>query len=323
MKIAVLDDYADAFRRTADLSRLAGHDIAIHTEAVNDPEVTIARLRDADAALFIQQRTKLTHAMLDQLPRLRMISQTGAKASHIDVAACTERGIVISAKGGGPASATPELTWGLILSVLRDIPRQAQRMKDGLWLDSAGTTLRGRTLGIYGFGRIGSMVAGYGKAFGMRVFCWGRESTIAKARAAGFEIAASRDALFAESDVLSLHITLNGETRGLITAADLARMRPDAVLINTSRAPIIAAGALEAALKAGHPGRAAVDVYEDEPVLGASHPLLHMPNVLCTPHLGYSTEESYAALFGHAIDHFLAFAAGHPINVLNPEALRR
>ncbi|MBX9811605.1 MAG: D-2-hydroxyacid dehydrogenase family protein, partial [Burkholderiales bacterium] len=262
-------------------------------------------------------------ALAEQLPKLKLISETGRKPNHMDLAACTEKGIVVSAGGAGNPNPTAELTWGLILASLRRIPQEVQRMKEGKWQGSIGVGVAGKTLGIYAYGRIGSIVAQVGKAFGMRVMCWGREGSTAKARAAGLEVAAGREAFFGQADIVSLHIPLNKETRGIVTAQDLARMKPTALIVNTSRAQLIAEGALVAALKQGRPGFAAVDVYEEEPVLGGNHPLLKMDNVICTPHLGYVEQGTYESYFGAAIDQILAFAAGKPINVLNPEVLKK
>ena len=229
----------------------------------------------------------------------------------------------MSAGGAGNPNPTAELAWGLILAALRRIPQEVRRLQDGQWQGSVGTGLAGKTLGIYAYGRIGSLVAQVGRAFGMRVWCLGREASTAKARAAGFEVAASREAFFAESDVISLHLPLNDGTRGIVTAEDLARMKTTALIVNTSRAPIIARDALVAALKAGRPGRAAIDVYEDEPVLNANHPLIGMDNVVCTPHLGYVEEATYEAYYSAAVEQILAFIAGKPINVANPDVLKK
>jgi D-3-phosphoglycerate dehydrogenase len=324
MKIAVIHDYADVFRKTRAYPRLQEHEVIIHTEASTDPARVIAQATGCDALLLTQQRVPLSRQVIERLPGLRFISQTGRNTNHLDIPACTQHGIVVSAGGGGggsPYSTTAELTWGLILASLRHLPYEVERLKHGQWQTTVGTRLFGRTLGIYAFGHIGSAVARVGKAFGMHVVCWGREGSTARARAEGFEVAASRAAFFENADVLSLHLPGNHETRGIITADDLARMKPTALLVNTSRAPIIADGALLAALQRGRPGYAAVDVYEVEPVIDAQHPLLQMPNVLCTPHLGYAEHGSYEAIYTVAVDQLLAFAAGQPINVANPAAV--
>ena len=321
MKIAVIDDYQDAFRRLEAFARLKGHDVIVFRDTEKDPAKLAARLADADAVLLTQQRSPFPRAVIEKLPKLKLIAQTGRNTNHIDVAACTEKGIVVAAAGSGTPHATAELAWGLILASLRHIPHEVEQLKKGVWQTTVGTGLNGKTLGVYAPGRIGSCVAAVGKAFGMRVTCWGRDASKAKAREAGYEVPASRDAFFAGADVISLHIPLNQETRGIVTAADLAGMKPGALFVNTSRAPLVAAGALEAALRQGRPGFAAVDVYEDEPVVGGNHPLLQMPNVICTPHLGYVENSTYESYYGAAIDGVLGFAAGRPVNVLNPEAL--
>jgi D-3-phosphoglycerate dehydrogenase len=320
MKIAVIDDYQDAFRKLDCYARLKDHEVVVYHDTEKDPSRLAERLKDADAVILTQQRSPFSRALAERLPKLRLISQTGRNANHIDVAACTEKGIVVSAGGAGNPSPTAELTWGLILSALRRIPQEVQRMKEGKWQGSVGMGVEGKTLGIYAYGRIGSIVARVGRAFGMRVVCWGREGSTGRAREGGFEVAASRDAFFESVDVISIHLPLNKETRGIIKADDLARMKPTALIVNTSRAPIIAEGALADALKRGRPGRAAVDVYEEEPVLGGNYPLLSMDNVICTPHLGYVEQATYESYFGTAIEQILAFAAGKPINVVNPEA---
>jgi D-3-phosphoglycerate dehydrogenase / 2-oxoglutarate reductase len=321
MKIAVIDDYQNAFRKLSSYGKLKGHDVIVYTDTEKDAAKLAERLKDADAVVLTQQRSAFPRAVVERLPHLKLISQTGRNANHIDIAACTERGVIISAAGAGKPNPTAELAWGLILSALRHIPEEVQRLKSGEWQKTLGTGVFGKTLGVYAYGRIGSLVARVGKAFGMRVMCWGREGSTAQARTDGYEVAASREAFFSESDVISLHLPLNKETRGIVTAADLARMKPTALLVNTSRAPLIEPGALVAALKQGRPGRAAVDVYEEEPVLDAAHPLITLDNAVCTPHLGYVEEATYEAYYGAAIDHIVAYAAGKPINVLNPEVM--
>jgi D-3-phosphoglycerate dehydrogenase len=277
------------------------------------------RLKDADAVVLTQQRTAFPRALVEKLPKLKLIGQTGRAASHVDLEACTERGIVVSAGGSGNSNATAELTWGLILSALRNLPFEVKRLKEGQWQSTLGIGVNGKTLGIYAYGKIGSIVAGVGKAFGARVMCWGREGSTGRAKAAGFEVAKSREEFFAQCDIISLHLPLNKETRGIVTRDDLGRMKPTALLVNPSRSGLIAKGALEDALKAGRPGRAAVDVYDQEPVLGADHPLLKMDNVTCTPHLGYVTRESYEEYYATVVDDIVAFAAGKPNHVLNPD----
>ena len=327
MKIAVIHDYADVLRTTPAYARLSGHEVTIHTDAYADPDRVVEQASDSDALLLTQQRVPITRHIVERLPRLKFISQTGGNVYHLDIAACTERGIVISASGGGERgsaySTTAELAWGLILSSLRHIPYEVLRLKQGHWHSTVGTRLYGSTLGVYAFGHIGAAVARVGRAFGMKVVCWGREGSTARARAEGFEIASSREAFFAGADVISLHLPGGKETRGIVTEADLARMKPTALLVNTGRAGIIEEGALVAALRKGRPGYAAVDVYEQEPVVGGGHPLLKAENALCTPHLGYAERRGYERMYARAVDQLLAYADGKPVNVVNPEALGR
>lgn len=321
MRIAVPDDYADAFRAAPAFPRLAGHEVEVFRDAAASPEALVERLRGADAVVLTQQRTPLPAAVVEALPRLRFVSQTGHRTGHLAVESCTRRGVVVSAGGAGGPDATAELTWALILASQRHLPHEVARLKGGQWQNTVGTGLKGAVLGLYGYGRIGARVARVGQAFGMRVVCWGRQGSADRARADGYEVAGSREEFFAGADVLSLHVALNEHTRGLVGAADLALMQPTALLVNTSRAALIAPGALVEALRAGRPGRAAVDVFEHEPVLGGADPLLALPNALCTPHLGYAERGVYEALYAVAVDQLLAFGAGAPINVVNPGAL--
>ena len=323
MKIAVLDDYQDVFRNLARFALLEDHEVVVFRDTEMDPARLVARVRDADVVVLYAQRSSFPRAVIEQLPALKLVAQAASLKDHLDVAACTEKGIAVAAVPAGIPYPTTELTWGLILASVRHIPYEAQQLQRGVWQTTVGTELRSRTLGIYSLGKIGDCVAQVGRAFGMKVICWGRESSLAKARAAGYEVPASREAFFENADVVSLHIRYNEQTRGIITAADLARMKQTALIVNTSRARLIADGALVEALKQGRPGFAAVDVYEDEPVLGGNHPLLKMPNVLCTPHLGGTVQAAYERVYNPMIDSILGFAAGKPVNIINPEALRR
>ena len=323
MKIAVLDDYQDVFRTLKCFPKLKGHDVAVYHDSVKEPTKLAERLKGADAVILLQQRTPFPRAAAEKVTTLKLISQTGRNANHIDLAACTEKGIMVCGTGAGVVNHTAELTWGLIFSALRHIPDEVQQLKAGRWQTTIGTTVVGKTLGIYAYGRIGRIVAGVGRAFGMRVVCWGREGSTAKARADGFEVAASREAFFETADIVSLHIPLNKETRGIVAHADLARMKPTALVVNTSRGPIIEKDALVKALKEGRPGFGAVDVFDDEPVLGGDHPLLKMKNAVCTPHLGYVDRDTYEKYYGAAVDSILAFAGGKPANVLNPDVLKK
>jgi D-3-phosphoglycerate dehydrogenase / 2-oxoglutarate reductase len=323
MKIAVIDDYQNAFRTLRCYPKLKQHEVVVYNDTEKDPARLAERLKDADIVLLTQQRSGFPRAVIERLPKLKLIGQTGRAATHVDIEACTQRGIIISAGGTGNSNATAELTWGLILSALRNLPYEVRRLKEGRWQSTVGIGINGKTLGIYAYGKIGSIVAGVGKAFGARVVCWGREGSTGRAKSAGFEVAKSREEFFAEADILSLHLPLNKDTRGIVTRDDLARMKPTALIVNASRAGLIAKDALVDALRSGRPGMAAVDVYEEEPVVGANHPLLKMDNVICTPHLGYVTQESYEDYYNVVVEDILAYAAGKPTHVLNPEALDR
>ena len=316
MRVAVLDDYASAFARLPAAARLEGHEVVSFAESVTG-DALAERLDGFDAVILLQQRTAVPRDVVERLTTVRLLSQTGRNTSHLDVAACAERGITVSAGGAGGPQATAELTWALILAALRHLPAEVQRLRAGQWQASVGTGLHAKTLGVYGFGRIGSLVAEVGRAFGMRVLVWGREGSLARATEAGYAAAASRAAFFAECDVLSVHLPLVSETTGIVTAADLALMRPDALFVNTSRASIVAPGALASALEAGRPGRAAVDVFEVEPVLDAADPLLALPNLTATPHLGYVEWDVLERLYDAAVDQVLAFDSGAPVNVVS------
>ena len=323
MKISILDDYHDTLRTLRCFSKLAGHDVTIWNDHVQDVDALAARLRDTEVLVLIRERTKIRTPLLERLHNLRLISQRSVYP-HIDIDACTRLGVIVSSSQhpGTPSYATAELAWGLVLAAMRQIPQQMSALKAGKWQAGVGTTLRDKTLGIYGYGRIGSVVAGYGRAFGMNVLVWGREATLAQARADGYATAHSKAAFFEECDVISLHLRLVEATRHIVTAADLARMKPTALLVNTSRAPLIEPGALVSALRAGRPGMAAVDVYENEPLRDTSHPLLSMANVVCTPHIGYVSRDEYEIQFADIFDQITAYAAGAPINVVNPIALQ-
>jgi D-3-phosphoglycerate dehydrogenase len=320
MKISILDDYHDTLRTLACFKKLHGHDVKIWNDHVQDVETLAERLKDTEALVLIRERTEIRAPLLDRLDRLKLISQRSVYP-HIDIGACTRRGIIVSSSlhAGTPSYATAELTWGLILASMRQIPQQMAALKAGAWQIGVGSSLREKTLGIYGYGRIGSVVAGYGKAFGMNILVWAREAARQKAQTDGYTVASSKEAFFEECDVISLHMRLVDATRGIVTAADLARMKPSALIVNTSRAPLIEPGALVAALQAGRPGMAAVDVYEQEPV--RDHPLFTMENVVCTPHIGYVTREEYEIQFAEIFDQIAAYCAGAPINVVNPEVL--
>lgn len=324
MKITILDDYQDAVRNMACFQKLAGHDVTIWNDHTSNVDVLAERLKNTQGVVLIRERTQIAAPLLDRLKHLKIISNVGPYP-HVDVDACTAHGVVVCSRmgAGAPSYATAEFTWGLLIAAMRNIPHEVAALKSGKWQAyPVGVGLRGKTLGIYALGLIGGVVAGYGKAFGMKVIAWGREASKTRARAEGYEVPSSREAFFAESDVISLHIPLIPQTRGIVTREDLALMKPGALLVNTSRAGIIAAGALEAALRAGRPGSAAVDVFEQEPA-PAGYPLLSMDNVVCTPHLGYVERTQLEYILAACFEQVLDYAAGKPSNVVNPAVLQR
>ena len=323
MKISILDDYHDTVRTLSCFDKLAGHEVTIWNDHVQDTDALAARLADTEALVLIRERTQIRAPLLERLPKLKLISQRSVYP-HIDIADCTRLGVVVSSSQhpGTPSYATAEMTWGLILAAMRQIPQQMASLKSGGWQIGVGATLRGKMLGIFGYGRIGSAVANYGRAFAMNVLVWARPATLEKARADGYATAASKEEFFAACDVISLHMRLVEATRHIVKAVDLARMKSTALLVNTSRAPLIEPDALVEALRRGRPGMAAVDVYEQEPVRDAAHPLLNMPNVVCTPHLGYVTRDEYEVQFVDIFDQIVSYAAGNPINVVNPDVLK-
>jgi D-3-phosphoglycerate dehydrogenase len=329
MKIAILDDYQDVVRHLDCFARLAGHDVRVLTAPAAGTGQLAVRLRDAEALILTRERTRITDALLARLPQLRLISQTGRVGPHVDVDACSRRGIAVT-EGAGYSAATAEFTWLLILAATRRLPAYMANLYAGAWQQSVppqpdwplaglGEGLAGRTLGVWSYGRIGALVAGYGRAFGMKVLAYGSEQARARAAADGHATTARREELFERADVLTLHLRLADSTRGCVTAADLARMKRTGLLVNTSRAELVEPGALVDALQRGHPGMAAVDVYEREPV--RDEPLLRLPNAICTPHLGFVERTSYETLFGGAIDNVVAFAAGQPRNLVNAAEL--
>lgn len=322
MKVSILDDYFDTIRSLECFGKLSGHDVKIWNDHVQDNDVLAERLADTEALVLIRERTQIRTPLLERLPKLKLISQRSV-FPHIDVDTCTRLGIVVSSgqHADTPSYATAEFTWGLVLAAMRQIPQQTASLKSGHWQIGVGYSLRGKTLGIYGYGRIGAVVASYGKAFGMNVLVWAREKALAQARADGYAAADSKAAFFEQCDVLSLHMRLVDATRGIVKAEDLARMKPTALLVNTSRAPLIEPSALVNALRAGRPGMAAVDVYEKEPLRDVNDPLLTMDNVVATPHIGYVTRDEYQVQFTDIFDQIVAYAAGSPINVVNPDVM--
>jgi D-3-phosphoglycerate dehydrogenase / 2-oxoglutarate reductase len=329
MKIAILDDYQDSVRHLDCFRLLDGHDVKVFTNSARGAGQLAIRLAEFDALVLIRERTAITRPLLAKLPNLKLISQTGKVSGHVDVAAATEHGVAI-VEGIGDPTAPSELTWALIMAASRRIPQYAGLLKEGLWQASSlqpehnrlGVTLKGKTLGIWGYGKIGHLIARYAQAFGMRILVWGRDASRAQAVQDGHVAAESKEAFFEQADVLTVHLRLNDATRGIVTAADLARMKPSALFVNTSRAELVESGALEAALPQGRPGFAALDVFENEP-LPKESPLLRMENVLATPHLGYVEKNSYEIYFDAAFRNVVDFANGKPKNVLNPDVLSK
>ncbi|VWD46269.1 D-isomer specific 2-hydroxyacid dehydrogenase [Burkholderia lata] len=324
MNITILDDYFDTLRTLPCFRKLDGHAVTIWNDHVQDVDSLAERLHDTEVLVLIRERTQIRAPLIARLPKLRLISQRSVYP-HIDIDACTAHGVIVSSNqhAGTPSYAAAELTWGLVLAAMRRIPQQMRALQAGNWQIGVGRTLRGRTLGIYGYGRIGAEVARYGAAFGMNVLVWAREASLQRARDDGWNTAPDKRTFFETCDVLSLHMRLVPATRGIVTAEDLGRMKPGALLVNTSRAGLVAPGVLEAALQAGRPGMAAVDVYETEPLRDPRHPLLRLPNVVCTPHIGYVTEDEYETQFADVFDQIVSYAAGQPIHVVNPDVLVR
>jgi len=332
MNIVILDDYQDSVRKLNCASKLENFQAKVYTNTVKGIGQLSVRLKDADVIVLIRERTHLTRALIEKLPRLKLISQTGQTGGHIDLVACTERGVAV-AEGIGSPVAPAELTWALIMASARRLPQYIGNLKHGAWQQSGlktgsmpanfglGTVLKGKTLGIWGYGKIGQLVAGYGKAFGMEVVIWGSDESRAKASQHGFRAASSRASFFAESDVLSVHLRLNEATEGIVTGEDLSGMKPTALFVNTSRAELVEPNALIGALNRGRPGLAAVDVFEFEPILQGSA-LLRLENCICTPHIGYVEKDSYELYFGAAFDNVVNFIKGTPTNIVNPGALQ-
>lgn len=324
MKIAILDDYFDTIRTLDCFRKLDGHDVTVFNDHLQETGALADRLADFEVLTLIRERTEIRTPLLERLPKLKLISQRSVYP-HIDIDTCTRRGIVVSSNlhKDSPSHATAELAWGLIIAALRDLPGQIASLKGGQWQSGVGRMLRGKTLGIYGYGRIGRQMAIYATAFGMKVMVWAREDSRKAAMADGHTAADSKESFFEAADVITLHLRLIDATRGIVTHDDLKRMKKDALLVNTSRAGLIEPGALVRALSEGRPGMAAVDVYRDEPVRDPDHPLLKMPNAICTPHIGYVTREGFEQQFSDIFDQIVAYADGAPIHVVNPEVLDR
>jgi D-3-phosphoglycerate dehydrogenase len=332
MNIVILDDYQDVVRKLDCAAKLDAYSAKVYTNTVKGIGQLSVRLKDAEVIVLIRERTPLNRQLIEKLPRLKLISQTGHAGTHIDIEACTERGIAV-AQGTGSPYAPAELTWALIMAAARRLPQYISNLKHGAWQQSGlksaampvnfsmGTVLRGKTMGIWGYGKIGQLVAGYAKAFGMQVLVWGSEASRARAAQDGFMPASTRNAFFEECDVLSLHLRLNDLTRDIVKLEDLSRMKPTALIVNTSRSELIESGALISALNRGRPGLAAIDVFENEPIL-QGHALLRLENCICTPHIGYVEKDNYELYFGAAFDNVVNFIKGTPTNIVNPGALQ-
>ncbi|MBY0455228.1 MAG: D-2-hydroxyacid dehydrogenase family protein [Burkholderiaceae bacterium] len=332
MNIVILDDYQDAVRKLPCATRLEPYNAKVFTNTVKGLGQLSVRLKDADIIVLVRERTQITRQLVEKLPRLRLIAQTGKIGSHIDVAACTENGIAV-AEGAASPVAPAELTWALVMAAMRRLPQYIANLKHGAWQQSGlksasmppnfgiGSTLRGKILGIWGYGQVGQIVAQYGRSFGMDVRIWGRTASRAQALADGFKAAHTREEFFTQCDVISLHLQLTDETRASITHEDLARMKPTSLLVNTSRAEIIEPDALIAGLNRGHPGMAAIDVFESEPIL-QGHALLRLENCICTPHIGYVEQDSYEQSFSAAFDNVIHYIKGTPKNIINPGTLQ-
>ena len=321
MIIAIPDDYHGVVPQLSCFSRLKDHDVRVLREPAMPTGALLQNLRDADVIVPIRERTRFTGDIIAALPKLRLFSQTGRSTRHIDVSACTARGIAVAAGTHASPNTVAEHTWALILSALRRVPQDAALMKRGEWRANFSTALRGKTLGIFGLGMIGKLIALPAPAFGMQILVYGREASIAAARKADYEVATSKADLFARSDVLCAMLRFTPATRGVVTAEDLALMKPSALFVNTARAELVAPGALVEALKNGRPGMAVTDVYENEPILQGDHPLLKLDQALCTPHTAWLERETYELYFGEAFDNAVAFLSGKPANIVNPEAL--
>ncbi|MEX0278818.1 MAG: D-2-hydroxyacid dehydrogenase family protein [Ruegeria sp.] len=320
MKVHILDDWFDTLRGLPCFAKLAAHDVTVWTDHVEDIDVLADRLQDADALVLFRERTKITRALLEKLPNLRLISQRSVYP-HVDVSACSDHDVLLCSNmhGGTPSYAAAELTWALIMAGMRDLPMQMASVKAGRWQAGVGKTLRGRQLGLYGYGRIARAVAGYAEAFGMNVTWWSSQEGRARAQADGVQVAPSRDAFFSSCDVVSVHVRLKPDTAGIITAADFAQMQPGSLFVNTSRAGLIAPGSLLKALEIGRPGKAAIDVFDTEPLTDPDDPLLSHPNLIATPHIGFVTEDEFDLQFSDIFDQVNAYANDAPVHMINPE----
>ncbi|WP_394676534.1 D-2-hydroxyacid dehydrogenase family protein [uncultured Sphingobacterium sp.] len=322
MRITILDDYQDAVRKLDCFKILDGHDVQILKQSYSDPALLAEKLSDTEALVLIRERTRITEYLLSQLPKLKLISQTGKISNHLDLAVCSRFHVAVAESMGSPV-APAELTWLLIMNALRGLPKALSDMDKGLWQTNIGDCVAGKTIGIWSYGKIGKRIAQYARAFGAQVIVWGSENSREEAVRDGFLAAASKSDFFHFSDVVTLHLRLVPETRGVVKLEDLRSMKPTALFVNTSRAELVEEGALLTALETGVPGMAAVDVYESEPIFDPNYPLLQLPNVLCTPHIGYVEKNGYEQLFRLAFENIVAFSEGDPQHIANPAVLTR
>lgn len=318
--IAILDDYQNIIRELKCFNMIKDRNVVIFHETYKDPHVLAEKIKDADILVLTRERTEINEKLLSELPNLKLISQTGKISNHLNLSDCTKYKVAV-AEGTGSPVAPAELTWALIMNTVRQIPQAMEAMRQGKWQANIGETINGKTIGIWGYGKIGKKIAQYARAFGANVLVWGSESSRDAAVNDGFEKAVSREYFFRNADIVTLHLRLNEATRGIVKEADLRLMKPTATLINTARAELLEKGALINALKAGTPGFAALDVYEEEPVYDKNYELLRMPNVICTPHLGYVEKNGYELYFGKAFENIVEFINGNPVNIANPEVL--
>ncbi|UUC45624.1 D-2-hydroxyacid dehydrogenase family protein [Flavobacterium cerinum] len=320
MKIIIPDDYQNTVRQLNCFKLIADQDVTIYNDTVKDIDALAERFADAEILILIRERTEITEALLNRLPKLKLISQTGKISNHLDLNACTRHNVAV-AEGIGSPIAPAELTWTLIMNAVRKLPQAIQAMQNGLWQTNIGSTIHGKTIGIWGYGKIGQKIALYAKAFGANVLVWGSENSRNQALKDGHSAAESKSFFFRNSDIVTLHLRLNESTHEIVKESDLLMMKPNAIIVNTSRAELIQKNALINSLQQGRPGFAAVDVYESEPITDIHYPLLQMPNVICTPHLGYVEQNSYELYFEYAFKNIIAFINHNPINIANPIVL--
>lgn len=320
MKITILDDYQDAVVKLESFKMLKGLDVTVLNHTEKDGSKLAELLKDSEIIVLIRERTEITEDLLSKLPKLKLISQTGKKSNHLDIATCTKYKVAV-AEGIGSPVAPSELAWALLMNTVRLIPQAIQGMKEGKWQTNIGSTIKGKTIGIWGYGKIGQQIAKYANVFGATVLVWGSENSRNQAVLDGYTQATSREEFFSQSNVITLHLRLNESTFGIVKETDLSLMKSDAVLINTARAELIEKGALLHCLKKGRPGFAGIDVYEEEPIYDVDFELLQLPNVVCTPHIGYVEKDSYELYFEKAFENVINYVNRNPTNIANPEAM--